>query len=190
MAAKTTSKSRPAAAKTRAPLTFEMAQLLCPHQGQAEKIAEAFGLIVPEYEHIRSEHAAAIHRMFEAFGDALNDKAAEMHFQRLTGALVGAAVGAGRFYSEKVSEAKALTARAADGGEEQDAPFGLESKAQRVREFAADMAMQAYAALAAAHGALDAYTGITGDDWKAYEAPPEAGTEKKAASAQIGAFGA
>jgi hypothetical protein len=113
-----------------------------------------------------------------------------MHFQRLVGALVGSAVGAGRFYSAKVSEARAATSRAADGGDdEQGAPIGLESKAQRTREFAADMAMQAYALLAAAHGALDAYKDLTGEDWKAYEAPAEAPVEKKASAAQIGAFG-
>ena len=39
--------------------------------------------------------------------------------------------------------------------------------------------MQAYALLAAAHGALDAYTGITGDDWKAYEAPAEAQARRR-----------
>ena len=34
----------------------------------------------------------------------------------------------------------------------------------------------------------DAYKDLTGDDWKAYEAPAEAQVEKKAATAQIGAF--
>ena len=43
--------------------------------------------------------------------------------------------------------------------------------------------------LAAAHGAIDAYKELTGEDWKAYEAPAEAQVEKKAATAQMGAFG-
>ena len=34
-----------------------MALQLCPHQGMAEKVAETFGLIVPEYDAIREEHA-------------------------------------------------------------------------------------------------------------------------------------
>jgi len=51
------------------------------------------------------------------------------------------------------------------------------------------MAMQAYALLAAAHGAVDAYKSLTGQDWKAYEAPAESNVEKKAAAAQIDAFG-
>jgi hypothetical protein len=137
--------------ETRQALTFEMALQLCPHAGVAENVAGAFGLIVPDYEAIRAEHASALKRMVEAFESSLNDKATEMHFQRIVGALVGPAVGAGRFYSTKVGEAHAATARAADGGDEHGAPIGLESKAQRTREFAADMAMQAYALLAAAH---------------------------------------
>jgi hypothetical protein len=128
--------------------------------------------------------------MEETFSGALNDKATTMHFERIVGALVDSAVGAGRFYSDKVSEARAATARAADGGDdEHGTPIGLESKAERARQFAADMAMQAYALLAAAHGAVAAFKDITGEDWKPYEAPAETGVEKKAAAAQIGAFG-
>jgi len=176
--------------QTRTPVTFEMAVQLCPHQGTAEAVAQAFGLIVPEYDAIRDEHAGALKRMEETFSGALNDKATTMHFERIVGALVGSAVGAGRFYSEKVSEARAATARAADGGDdEHGTPIGLESKAERARQFAADMAMQAYALLAAADGAVTAFKDITGEDWKPYEAPAETGVEKKAAAAQIGAFG-
>ena len=175
--------------ETRQALTFEMALQLCPHEGVAENVAAAFGLIVPDYDAIRAEHASALKRMAEAFEGSLNDKATEMHFQRIVGSLVGSAVGAGRFYSTKVGEARAATARATDGGDaEHGSPIGFESKAQRTREFAADMAMQAHALLAAAHGAIDAYKDLTGEDWKAYEAPAEAQVEKKAATAQIGAF--
>ena len=46
-----------------------------------------------------------------------------------------------------------------------------------------------YALLAAAHGAVNAHKEITDEDWKAYEAPTEAAAvEKRAATAQIGAF--
>ena len=169
--------------------TFEMAVLLCPHQGKAENIANAYGLLVPEYELIRELHVAAFRTMTEAFDGALNDKATVMHFERVVAALVGSAVGAGNFYSDRLLEARTATARAADGGsDEHGTPIGLESKAQRAREFAADIAMQAFALLAAAHGAVDAYKEITGEDWKAYEPPAETGIEKKAAAAQIGAF--
>ena len=175
--------------QTRPALTFEMAVQLCPHQGAAENIAQKFGLIVPEYDAIRMEYANALRAMAEAFDGALNEKALPMHLQRIVGALVGSAVGAGRFYSEKVSEARAATARAGDGGDdEHGAPIGLESKAQRTREFAADMAMQAYAQLAAAHGAIEAYKALTGEDWKAYTPQPEATAQREAGAAQMSAF--
>ena len=70
--------------ETRTPVTFETAAQLCPHQGVAENVAQAFGLIVPEYDAIRTEHTTAVKRMAEAFEDSLNDKATAMHFQRRT----------------------------------------------------------------------------------------------------------
>ena len=120
--------------QTRTPVTFEMAVHLCPHQGVAESVAEAFGLFLPEYDAIRAEHASAVNRMAEAFNGALNDKATTMHFQRIVGSLVGSAVGAGRFYSDKVSEARAATARAADGGDDEHGTgSGLKAARSRVR---------------------------------------------------------
>ena len=176
--------------ETRTPVTFETAVQLCPHQGVADNVAQAFGLIVPEYEAIRAQHSLAVKRMAEAFEGSLNDKATAMHFQRIVGALVSSAVGAGRFYSDKVTQARDATARAADGGnDELGTPIGFDSRAQRTREFAADMAMQAFALLAAAHGAIDGYRDLTGEDWKAYEASADATVEKKAAASQMGAFG-
>ena len=106
-----------------------MAALLCPTAPQAERVAEKFGLTAPDYEAIRELHARALHDMAGGFAGALNDKATQMHFQRIVGSLVSSAVGAGRFYSEKVSEARTAAARAADGGEEPDAPAGFESRA-------------------------------------------------------------
>ena len=116
--------------ETRQALTFEMALQLCPHDSVAEDVAAAFGLIVPEYDAIRAEHASALKRMAEAFEGSLNEKATEMHFQRIVGALIGSAVGAGRFYSTKVGEARAATARAADGGDDEHGSR-LASKARR-----------------------------------------------------------
>jgi hypothetical protein len=61
--------------ETRQALTFEMALQLCPHEGVAESVATAFGLIAPEYDAIRAEHANALKLMAEAFEGSLNDKA-------------------------------------------------------------------------------------------------------------------
>lgn len=190
MAKKTAqSQQAPAKSKDRTPPTFEMAVQLCPHQGIAESVAQAFGLIVPEYEQIKLAHARGLKAMWLSFEETLNEKATAMHFQRLVGSLVSSAVGAGRFYSEKVGEARAASTRGHDAGQEQDAPVGLESKAQRIREFAADMCMQAYALLAAAEGAIEAYKEITGEDWKPYAAQAESSLEQRSAEAQMSAFG-
>jgi len=74
--------------------------------------------------------------------------------------------------------------------EDRDAPAGFESRAERVREFAAGMAMQAYALLAAAEGTVSAYKEITGEDWKAYQAPAQgpATVDRRSADAQLSAL--
>lgn len=46
---------------------------------------------------------------------------------------------------------------------------GTENRAQRACRFAAEVGLQAYALLAAAHGAVDAYAHVCGRDWKPYE---------------------
>jgi hypothetical protein len=174
------------------PVSFEQAALLCPTEGQAERVAEKFGLTLPDYQAIRKLHARTLLEMADGFAGALNDKATQMHFQRIVGSLVSSAVGAGRFYSEKVSEARAAAARSADGRREPDAPVGFESRALRVAEFAADMAMQAFALLAAADGAVQAFKEITGDDWVAYQAHDEAqgGLQQRSLKTQLSAFDA
>jgi len=161
------------AKQPKAAITFERAKLLCPDQGKAERIAENFGLFCPDYENIRDQHSLALLSMKDAFDGGLNEKATALHFQRIVGALVGSAVGAGSFYSDKVSDARALATRTPEGGQEDEAPVGFESKARRAAEFAAEMGLQAFALLAAAHGAIDAYKDITGEEWKPYRAPAE-----------------
>ncbi|MCW2318554.1 hypothetical protein M2322_004123 [Rhodoblastus acidophilus] len=170
---KASAQSAAFAKQPKAAITFERARLLCPDQGKAERIAENFGLFCPDYENIRDQHSLALLSMRDGFDGALNEKATALHFQRVVGALVSSAVGAGSFYSDKVSDARALATRTHEGGQETDAPVGFESKARRAAEFAAEMGLQAYALLAAAHGAIAAYKDITGEEWKPYRAPAE-----------------
>ncbi|WP_294542236.1 hypothetical protein [uncultured Rhodoblastus sp.] len=194
MATNRNASSKSAAAKktgSKPKISFETARLLAPTQGQAEHIAENFGLSLPDYDSVKDAHSEALHNMAKSFDGSLNEKATMMHFQRIVGAVVSSAVGAGRFYSQKVTEARTAAARTAEGGEEPDAPVGFESKARRLAEFAADMAMQSHAILAAAHGAVEAYKEITGEDWIAYEAPAEdKALEQRSLKTQISAFDA
>ncbi len=102
-----------------------------------------------------------------------NEKAMAMHFQRLVGALVGSAFGAGQPLSQKATEARGLTTkivrRCRDG--DPGGVAGFDGKARRALAFAAEMGMQAFAQLAAATGTVQAYRAITGEEWKAYVAP-------------------
>ncbi|ATQ70758.1 hypothetical protein CQW49_22495 (plasmid) [Methylosinus trichosporium OB3b] len=173
-------------------ISLESARLLCPDDAIATNVAAAFALSVPDFSGIREAHDTLLRKTWTAFDEALNETATKMHYQRIVGTYVASAQGAGRFYSEKLTEARTLTAKLANEprDEDRDAPAGFESKAQRARQFAADLAIQAYALLAAAEGAVQAYLEITGEDWKPYVAPSETeNVERKSAAAELGAFG-
>jgi hypothetical protein len=77
-----------------------------------------------------------------------------------------------------------------DRDEDREGPSGFESKAERARLFAAEMALQSFALMAAADGALSAYADITGDEWKPYLAPvaPAASVARKSAAVEMSAF--
>ena len=82
--------------------------------------------------------------MANAFGETLGEKARAMHFQRLVGALVTSIWNEGRFYSDKVTEARALTAklRNDDRDEDPEGVWGFESKAPRPAVFVAEMGLR------------------------------------------------
>ncbi len=101
----------------------------------------------------------------KALGEALNERALQIHLQRIVGAHVASAYGTAQFYGAKLSAAKDLTTRLGndDRDEDRGGPSGFEDKAARARRFAAEMALQSYALRAAAEGAVLAYAEVTGD---------------------------
>jgi hypothetical protein len=118
----------------------------------------------------------------------------QIHLQRIVGAFVGSAHGAGQFYSRAVTDARDATAKAANDirDEDLDGPVGFSSAAQRKREFAADIGLQAHALRMAAEGAVAAYKEIVGESWKPFERAPEnpgVSVGRKAAETQMAAFG-
>ncbi|RRH79481.1 hypothetical protein EH240_37570, partial [Mesorhizobium tamadayense] len=124
----------------------------------------------------------------------LSDKAMQIHLQRIVGSHVGSAYGAGQFYSKAVTEAKDATARLANDtrDEDIDGPVGFDSKAQRKREFAAEMGLQAHALRMAAEGAVSAYEHVVGESWKPYERQvenPGQTVNRQAADLQMAALG-
>lgn len=182
---------RPAASQRAT--TLEMVRHVCPDSAQALRISESFGLPVIDSDGIRNLHRAQLIESAGALKDGLAEKAMQIHMQRLTGSFVGSAYGAGQFYSRSVTEARDLSARLSNDmrDEDLDGPAGFDSRAQRKREFAADMGLQAHVLRMAAEGAVAAYEDITGEVWKPYQRLVEnlgTSVDQKAASLQMAAF--
>ncbi|MCW0001808.1 hypothetical protein OE766_26695 [Pararhizobium sp. YC-54] len=173
--------------------TLEMVRLTCPDSAQALKIAESFGTAIVDSDGIRDLHERLISETSDALSEGLGERAMQIHLQRIVGAFVGSAHGAGQFYSKAVTEARDATAKAANDArdEDLDGPVGYSSAAQRKREFAADMGVQAHALRMAAEGAVAAYSRIVGETWKPFDRPvdnPGQSVDRKAAEAQMSAF--
>jgi hypothetical protein len=174
--------------------TVEMVRLVCPDAAQALRIAESFGLIVLDSDGIRDLHQRLISETADVLSEGLNERAMQIHLQRIVGAYVGSAHGAGQFYSRAVTEARQATAKLANDTRDEDlgGPVGFESASQRKREFAAEVGVQAHALRMAAEGAVAAYEHAVGESWKPFERQQDQPTEavsRKAAEVQIAAFG-
>ena len=182
--------ARPA---VRQAITFKLVAAHAPHEGLANNLSRTFGLDDVDYPTIRDATEEHVALAAKALEPALNEKAMQIHLQRIVGAFVSSAYGAAMFYGTKLTEARQLTMASAndDRDEDRSGVAGFDSKADRARLFAAQMGLQAYALMAAAEGAVSAYAHITGDDWKPYEAPPSAPATvaRKSAAAEMDAFG-
>lgn len=187
-----------AAAAARKPATLATAAQLCATADNAEAMARGFGLPGVDADGIRAGVEGFFAQHAEALAETMGERALPMHLQRIAGAFVGSAQGAGAYYAERVSQARRLmdeweNGRGADRDEDADGRSysGLPTRAQRAREFAAQVGLQSFAALAAAEGAVSGYRAATGEDWKPYErqdAPAAQGLDRRAARAQMAAF--
>lgn len=174
--------------------TLEMVRLTCPDAVQALRIAESFGTAVVDGDGVRDTHERLIIGTAEALSEGLAERAMQIHLQRNVGAYVGSAHGAGQFYSRAVTEARDATAKAANDArdDDRDGIVGYDSSAQRKREFAADMGIQAFSLRMAAEGAVAAYEHVVGETWKPFDRPvdnPGQSLDRKAAAAQMDALG-
>ena len=97
--AKSATTSRPSAriVQLRKGVTLEMVRLTCPDSAQAEKIAESFGTVIVDSDGLRDLHQRLITDTADALAEGLGDKAMQIHLQRIVGAFVGSAHGAGQF---------------------------------------------------------------------------------------------
>ena len=174
--------------------SLEMVRLACPDSAQASLISESFGLPVIDSDGIRALHHKIIVDTAESLNESLGDRAMQIHLQRIVGSYVGSAHGAGQFYSRAVSEARDATAKSANDtrDEDLDGPVGFNSNAQRKREFAADMGIQAHALRCAAEGVVTAYEEVVGEAWKPFQRQvenPGQTVDRKAAELQMAALG-
>ena len=196
MATKNAQKSAPQTARApqaRQAITLELAATLAPTAAQAEKIGTAFALDPVDFDGIREATEEQIALSAKAPEPTVNETAMRIHLQRIVGAFVSSAHGAGTFYSSKVTAARELTMKLAneDRDEDRDGVLGFDTRAARAREFAAQAGLTAFALLAAATGAVHAYAELTGENWKPYEASatPSRGVSRQAASAELDALG-
>ena len=174
--------------------SLEMVRLACPDSAQASLICESFGLPVIDSDGIRDLHRKIIVDTADALGDGLGERAMQIHLQRIVGSYVSSAHGAGQFYSRAVTEARDATAKGANDARDGDldGPVGFDGAAQRKREFAADMGLQAHALRCAAEGVVSAYEQVIGEPWKPFERPvenPGQTVGRKAAELQMAALG-
>ncbi len=174
--------------------SLDMVRLACPDSAQASLISESFGLPVIDSDGIRDLHHKIIVDTAESLNEGLGDRAMQIHLQRIVGSYVGSAHGAGQFYSRAVSEARDATAKSANDArdEDLDGPVGFDSNAQRKREFAADMGIQAHALRCAAEGVVTAYEEVVGEAWKPFQRQvenPGQTVNRKAAELQMAALG-
>ena len=64
---------------------------LAPHQGLTDNLVRTFGLEPVDYDGIRDATQEHITHAAQAFGTALNEKALQIHLQRITGSFVSSA---------------------------------------------------------------------------------------------------
>lgn len=198
--AKTARPAAPAKAVAQAParsmtarqvITLESAAAFAPTDDVMSKVYKVFALDPVPVAEIRESVEERIVLEARLLGTVMTEKALEMHLQRVVGAYVGSAYGAASFYDAKRQTARDLTSKLnGDRDEDRDGPSGFESRVQQAQEFAAQMAVQSVATLAAAEGAVSAYAHATGNAWKPYTpATPEGqGISRQAAAARMSAF--
>ncbi len=170
-------------------ITFETAVRLGPTDDVVNKILSVFHVEpvpVAEIREMVEEHLA---KQAEAMN--MGEKGTQMTLGRIVGAYVGAAYGAALTYDGRRRTAREMTSKMNEyRDEDRDGPSGFESRVEQAQEFAAMLAMQAVAAIAAAEGACSAYEHITGDIWKPYvpATPASAAIGRQAATARMSAF--
>ena len=189
----------PGRTKPREANTLERAASLCPRLKLAENIARTFAMECVAADGVE-EWAAGIRETTEEhvaqaaqlLSGTLGETAMKISMQRIVEAHVSNAINAGIYYQGRLSVMLDLNTKGRndDRDEDRDGPAGFESKAERARQFTAEKAMEAFALLAAAEGAVSAFAHVIGENWKAYQPAQQTGgtLRQRSAAAELQAF--
>jgi hypothetical protein len=102
--------------------TLELVAQLCPTESQMTSIARAFALDPADAASIRDTAEATIANLAKLMESDLGERGLQIFLQRVVGAFVGAAVGAGHVYSNAVSEAQRLSNPLLNDDRDEDRP--------------------------------------------------------------------
>ena len=183
--------------KAREPQSLERAISLCPHLKLMENIADTFiltGITRDNASELATVLRNATRERVAAEGNELagflTEKALPISLQRIVASYVSNAVGAGTYYQARVTIMRDINTKLANEhrDEDREGPSGFESKADEARQFAAEMAVQAFIQMVKAEGAVAAYSDILGTEWKAYEPAQQRTVSQKSAAQQTAAF--
>ena len=119
---------------TRQPMTLERARALAPHLGLMENIARSFPLDAMSqetaeevYNELRDTMRTQIKAQADILSVVLSKQAMKLHLQRIVGAYVASAIGAGTYYQSRVTAMRDMHSAVAndDRDEDREAPAGF-----------------------------------------------------------------
>ena len=103
--AKDATVAKPTSGDARQPMTLERARALAPHLGLMENIARSFPLDAMSqetaeevYNELRDNMRTQLKAQADILSVVLSKQAIKLHLQRIVGAYVASAIGAGTYY--------------------------------------------------------------------------------------------
>jgi len=129
-------KAKPTTAQAPAPriltgartiISLITAQRICATAGMAAKMTTLYGLHEVDYDGIREAHKEHMVKAAEALGAGMvngdgtpNERAIEIHLQRIVDSFVRSAHGAGEFFDKKAAEARNASSAVANADRDED----------------------------------------------------------------------
>jgi len=172
-------------------ITLKTVETIAPSAGGANWMSCTFGLEPVDYNAIREATEEYIVLGAKLLHGNLTDVGMKIHLGRIVGSYINSAYQAAKSYNKKADVARNMGSKMHNEHRDEDrgGPVGFEDPIYRAREFAAQLGLQAFALLAAADGATDAYGHITGETWKPYTRDNSTSIADRAAAVELAALG-